>query len=538
MTKKQTLKDAGPQGPASAGRKEPSALQKHSEALVYGIGFLLLAVFCGFTYGDVFHQIAMQDFVCSDAEAMTFVRRLACGNLFWAARYVLLVFRSQWLGALLMAALLTLTAWLFDRVVPRRLTAMHGIGFVPVLGLLSWFVYRGYNLFLRCEISTFVVYTMALFLVSLLVGIVGCIVHRRAEAPVQGKTVAWAALLGVLLYGGLTWQAFVPGENVRKSCQMQNLMAEEEWEAMAEVGRSCHNPSRSVAALYVIALVQQNCLLQHVFDIPYNYPKIELDDIGGNDEGINYIADCNFYAGLSNSAYHTSMENHVMIGPRLTAFKRMALCAILNDEPELARRYMTLINKVPFEGDFAERYTPYIGHPESLAREPMFANILQLSPREDRFEQNYRQPIFLGYNVGLLSGSDATLVTSVATCMYSKDLNNLLLRTNFLQQKVQTLPLAVQQSIAVASLKRDGLLDQYPSVKSNQMLMPELRRFIADAQPYLQRQKTVANDEERDALRREMAEGLREDWLGTYYYYYYCGNIDQTVKKTESHGVN
>lgn len=537
MAKNQNKNVAGPKTPAPDGSKQPFVFRKHQNLLVYGLGFLLLAFFCIFTYGDVFHQIAMQDFVCSDAEAMTFVRRLSYGNVYWAARYVLLVFRCPWIGGLLMAALLTLTAWLFDRLVPRSLAALSGVGFVPVVGLLSWFVYRGYNLFIRQEISTFVVWTLVLFLVALVAGVVGFFINRRAVQPVV-KTFPWAALVAVVLYGGLTWQAFVPGENVRKSCMMQNLMADEDWDAMADVARSCYMPSRSVAALYVIALVQQNQLLQHVFDIPYNYPKIELDDIGGNDEGINYIADCNLFAGLPNAAYHTSMENHVMIGPRLTAFKRMALCAILNDEPRLAERYMTIINKVPFEGDFVERFSPYIGHPEDLTKEPMFANILQLTPREDKFEQNYRQPVFLGYNVGLLSGSDATLVTSVATCMYSKDLNNLLLRTNFLQQKQPTLPLAVQQSIAVASLKRDGLLDQYPSVKSNQMLLPELQRFVADAQPYLQRQKSAANDEEKDAIRKEMAEGLRDSWLGTYYYYYYCGNIDQTVKKTESHGVN
>lgn len=537
MAKKLTPNDAGTLNAASGTKQQKKGRFALSDLHIYGLGFVLLAIFCGFTYGDVFHQIAMQDFVCSDAEAMTFVRRMSCGTLFWAARYVLLVFRSQWLGAILMAALLTLSAWLFDRVVPRSKSMLRGVGFVPVLGMLAWFVARGYDLYFRCELSYFVICTLALFLVSLIVGAVGCFLRRR-QTEAASPALPWGLLLAVLLYGGLTWQALVPGENVRKSCKMQNLMADEEWEAMADVARSCKQPSRSVAALYVISLVQQNQLLQHVFDIPYNYPKIELDDIGGNDEGINYIADCNFYAGLPNSAYHTSMENHVMVGPRLTTYKRMALCAILSDEPALAQRYMTLINKVPFEGKFVERFSPYIGHRDDLVKEPMFANILQLYPREDKFEQNYRQPVFLGYNVGLLSGSDATLVTSVATCMYSKDLNNLLLRTNFLQQKVSTLPLSVQQSIAVASLNREGLLDQYPSVKSNAMLMPELQRFIQDAQPFLKRSKQAANAEEKDAIRKEMADALRETWLGTYYYYYYCGNIDQTVKKTESHGVN
>lgn len=527
------------QQPTTPDGQQPATAGHHRlPRLVYGVGFLLLAVFCCWTYGDVFHHIGLENFVCSDAEAMTFVRRLSYGNLFWAARYVLLVFRSQWLGGILMAVLLTLSAWLFDRLLTARRVQLCGLGFLPVVALLAWMVYRGYNLFLRAELSTFVIQTLALFALALIVGIAGAIVFRRKPvAQPARRIIPVGAILALVAYGALTWQALVPGENVRISCKMQNLMDRQEWDAMADAARSCTRPSRSVAAHYVIALVQQNQLLQHVFDIPYNYPKIELDNVGGDDEGINYIADCNLYAGIPNAAYHTSMENHVMVGPRLRCYKRMALCAILSDEPKLAERYLNIISKVPFETEFVERYTPFVGHPELLPQDPMFANILQLYPRENRFEQNYRQPVFLGYNVGLLSGSDATLITSVATCMYSKDLNNLLLRTSFLQQK-QSLPLTVQQSIAVASLNREGLLDQYPAVKANAMLMPELQRFVSDAKPFLDRQKTVSTDEEKNDIRTEMAEALRENWLGSYYYYYYCGNIDQTAKKVESHGVN
>lgn len=508
---------------------------------IYLIGFILLAVFCYWTYGDVYHHIALDNFVCSDAEAMTFVRRQSLGMIYWVARYALIAYKLKWLGAILMAAILTLSAWLIDRCIPRRWSEiLKGVGFLPVFALLSWMVYRGYNLFLRCEISTFVVWTLSLLFLAFILGICGTVVRRfnkQSASPIPTSRIPFNLIAFVVLYGGLTWQAIVPGENVRMACRMQNLLDYEEWDEMADIARSCRQPSRSVAAYYTIALVQQNQLLEHIFDIPFNYPHIDLDDLGGTDEGVNYIADCNLFAGLPNAAYHISMENHVMFGPRLRNYKRMAICSILSLEPELAKRYLHIIGQVPFEKTFVERYLPFVGHPELLVREPVFNSILTLSPREKRFEQNYRQPVFLGYNAGLLSGSDATLVTSVATCMYSKDLNNLLLRTNFLQQKM-SLPLVVQQSIAIASLNREGLLDSYPQVKANTMLMAELQRFVADAQPYTSRQRAAASDEEKNAIRAEMAEALRDQWLGSYYYYYYCGNIDQTVKQTQSHGVN
>lgn len=539
-------------GTRSKGNVAPQPNAPHENylpLLPYVLGFLLLTVFCCWTYGPVFHHIALDNFVCSDAEAMTFVRRLGLGNVYWVARYVLLIFKNQWVGGIIMAALLTLTAWLFDCCV-MCLTAKnqkigrlgYGLGFLPVIGLLSYMVYRGYNLFFRCEISTFVVWTLALFAGALVLGVASMLV-KHFTVKTASKTTLWAAVGGVLslfAYSGLTYQAFVPGENVRVACSMQNILDEtQDWEAMGDLARSCQQPSRSVAALYAISLVQSNQLLEHVFDIPYNYPDIELDNLGGNDEGINYIADCNLYAGLPNAAYHTSMENHVMIGPRMRNFKRMTICALINGEYALARRYLNLISKVPFEKSWVEKYEAMLDSPELIDADPVIASVKALAPREALFEQNYRQPVFLGYNVGVVNGSNTTLITSVAACMYSKDLNNLLLRTDFLQN-MTTLPLSVQQSIIVASLNRSNLIEKYPQVQSAQsFLMQDFKLFLADATPFIERKKAAKGDEEATkAVQEEMAAALRDRWLGSYYYYYYCGNLNQTVSKTESHGVN
>lgn len=561
--KKQAQKTVAADTPeASAAQKGVSATQKGSAdpqrkakaldglpVITYAFGFVLLAVFCCWTYGPVFHHIGLDNFVCSDAEAMTFVRRLSFGSLYWAARYVLLVFKSQWIGGLLMAALLTLTAWLFDRCVlcltakSEKVSGLgYGVGFLPVVGLLAYMVHRGYNLFFRCEISTFVVWTLALFAGALVLGIAGILVQRFSIKG-SAKLSRWnfaGALLSLLAYCGLTYQAFVPGQNVRVACSMQNILDEtQDWDAMGDLARSCRQPSRSVAAFYTISLIQSNQLLERVFDIPYNYPEFELDNVGGNDEGINYIADCNLYAGLPNAAYHTSMENHVMIGPRMRNFKRMVICSLINGEYALAQRYLNLISKSPFEKAWVAKYSEMMERPELIDDDEVLTNIKTLAPRENLFEQNYRQPVFLGYNVGVVNGSNTTLVTSVAACMYSKDLNNLLLRTDYLQ-KVTTLPLSVQQSILVASLNRPGLIENYPQVQSSySLLQQDFKLFLADATPFIERKKAVKGDEEATkVIQNEMAEALRDNWLGSYYYYYYCGNLNQTVSKTESHGVN
>lgn len=541
---------AAPAAKVKSREKTPGWFAKHSAWIVYGLGFLLLAVFCTWVYGPVFHHIALDNFVCSDAEAMTYVRRMPHGGLYWAARYVLLVFKNQWLGGLLMAAVLTCAAWFFDRLFLLAASRSHrfsgfgmGLGFLPVVGLLWYMVHRGYNLFLRCEISTFVIWTLGLSAVAIVVGLVALLLCRFVFKRPSAPTTGWAYVGCVLTIAAFTYvvrQAYTEGENVRVSCRMQNILDEtEDWDTMADLARSCKQPSRSVAAYYIIALVHQNELLEHVFDIPYDYPELQLDNVGGDDEGLNYIADCNLHAGLVTGAYHTSMENHVMYGPHLRNYKRMAVCAILNGEFPLAKRYLRLISKVPFEKEWVEKYEAMIADPKLIDEEEAFGIIKKLAPQEQSFEQKYRMPLFLGYNAGVLNGSNETLVTSVATCMYSKDLNSLLPRIEALSQRT-TLPLPVMQALMVASINRPGLLDQYPQVKQQRALLDDdFGRFIQDVKPYLDKKKKVAGDEAASkAIQKEMSDSLRERWLTTYYYYYYCGNLNQTVKKAEGHGVN
>ena len=500
-------------------------------ALCYGVGFLLLWTFVVVTYGDVFQHIAAENYFSFDRDTMAYVLRRDLGVALWGGRFLLLAFNNIWVGGTLLAALFTLTAWLFDT--GRRRTSWQGIGFLPVMALLGWMVMRGFNLFLRNDPSIFVLLSVGLLLLSALYALIVKWVQGR-QSSVGRKGFPWSLLVVMMAYGGLTYAARVLQENVVISCRMQNELAQEDWEAMVETARTADRPSRTIAALHALALVQQNQLLEGMFEINYDFPELTLDYVAGKDESVNYVPDCNLHAGLVNAAYRSSMENTVVLGPRVSNFKRMALCTVLNHEVALGERYFHLIGKMPFESDFVKRYRPMLSDTTLIAHDPTLARIRSLTPMERRFEQNYRQPAFLGYNVGLMQGADPTLITSVATCLYSKDLDNFLMRVGVMRQKMP-LPPVVLQAIAVASIKREGVLQQFPEV--DQLTMSQLRAFVSEVSPYIEAQMQM-NDEEKAKSKREMAEALRENWLGTYMYYYYCGNVGKPQQEEKGHGVN
>ena len=205
-----------------------------------------------------------------------------------------------------------------------------------------------------------------------------------------------------------------------------------------------------------------------------------------------------------------------------------AICALLNGEKELCSKYLKLIENSPFESDFVQKYQAMLRDDKLIEADEELQHVKALYPKEDHFEQNYRSPAFLGYNVGLMEGSDATLTTSAAACLYSKDLQSFLPRAQILAQKGRSFPACMQQAIAIMALQQPQLLNQFPQV--GRFVSNEITSFLLDAKPYL-------ND--RLALRHN----LRERWLGTYVYYYYTENNDpnqvvQPSSAQENAGVN
>ena len=199
-------------------------------------------------------------------------------------------------------------------------------------------------------------------------------------------------------------------------------------------------------------------------------------------------------------------------------------------EKEAARKYLRIIGSMPFEGAFVEKYSPMVDNPELIDSDLELANVKKLWPRENKFEQQYRQPAFLGYNLGLMEGSNETLMTSIAACLYSKDLFSLMPRVGALQQKRMNMPITVQQAIICLSLKDKGAHKDVVGMLPNpQFVQRQVEAFLMDAKPYIK---------DKDALRDE----LKDKWMGTYMYYYYCMNNDSiaTGKKSVADwkGVN
>lgn len=507
----------------------PHGPKKERRALVipaswtYAVLFVVLAVFCTLVYGDVFARAQQESFVNTNAVSMKFLTDKPLGTLYWGMRWLLVVFKSKWIGGLLLAGVLMLTAWLVDRML-RQPAAWCGVGVLVPLAELGWMVAQGTNLYYKNEPSRFVLLTVGTLLVALVAyGVVALL--RRKRAAAQPKTTArpWGLMLMLVLTGALYGYTLTAQQNPILTARMQHRLWQQDWEGMIDDALSARRPTRAVAAYYAIALLQQGELLERLYEIPYNYPingGLEAHD--GSEEYGLLQADADFEAGLVQVAYHYALEYTVMNGPTTHNVKRMALCAVMMEEKELANKYFRILESLPFEGDFIERYRPMVDNPKLIEEDAELALVRKLKPREHKYEQQYRQPAFMGYNLGLLEGSDETLITSTAACMYSKDLMAMMPRVMAMIQKKMNLPMTVQQAICCLSLKDKGAHKDVVNVLPNsQLVMSELQSFLMDAKEYMK---------DKDLLR----EKLKDRWLGSYMYYYYCENNDSIATGKKS----
>lgn len=574
---KKTRHQSVAQRTSSRGVKTQQVSKSFPTYLISTLAFVVLWVLLSWVYGDVFWRVEQNSYVTAYAAQMKSLTDMSLGSLFYAARWFLTLAKYPIVSGLFLSLLLVATSVLLSDVLrlPRRWGWVTLL--LPFL-YFGWLISRGFNIYYHSEPSWLFIIPLCyavlvslaapfrsrfsfqtrragfallplllsgisvvcafvylpvstalwltLFFVAIAFVAIALICRQSAERCLEQKpfVCALSTLLVVGVALGVT--ALKVNVNVITTAYMQRQYEEQNWEKMTAAALRVDRPTRSVAAYYAIALEHQDALLEEIFAIPFDFPKVHFDQTENSDEYSLFVPDCNLAAGLVNSAYHEAFEQTVIAGSSLHWFKTMAKAALLNGEEQLAKKYIAILRANPFESAFCDRIEPMIADTSLISSDNELAHIRQLALRDRHpFEQQFRKPVFMGYNMGLNEGPDAVLRTSAAACLYSKDLEAFVPRAQIFVSKGWTLPECMQQALVLYSIKHGGSEFLKP-FHVNPMVEQTIASFSRDVAPLIK---------DKDAMRRE----LKDDWLGTYVYYYYCenNNPDQ-VRTRESAGVN
>lgn len=502
--------------------KQKPFINSHHRACAYVLLFALAWAWASWWMGDLFRVAYENSYLAADATLMHFLWQQPFGSLWIAGRTLLLLYRWPLLGGLAVALLLTAATWLVGyclRLRPR----WRWLSLLPAGVWMAWVAWMGLNLYYESEPGR----PLGVLLLGVLICAIDAFIiwtfksrsahhqHHDAAPATVGTWVATMAMLAVC-FGAPVAITHIRHPYARPLTHMQVQMINEDWAGMTQTARDNASLSyRPLAAYYAIALIHTGRLADDLFDIRLDFDSLHVMNYSGEpDVGSNYyIIDCNYAAGLFRPAEHKAIERMTMEGPSLSTLKHLTRLALLDHNWALARKYLSILGRTPFEDAFVERYSPMLDSPDLVAADPEFALLRQTEPVMDNFESYFEQPVFLGYNCVLMAGRSATaLQHSLLANLYSKRMPAFLERC---QALVGSTP---QKTIA------EGLVTQ---VKKNPNIIQAFPQLQMTAQMYTGFLRNVATEmKDRPRYARE----LFDSYKGYYPYYYFFGNLKATRK--------
>ena len=502
---------------------------------VHVVFFALTWLWAAWYYGSVFHVSREYSFWVADLRIMEFVLSQPYGFLRYIGRAMLQLYQYPWLGGLFMALILTAGSWLTGYCMRLR-PAWRAIQYLPALFYMAVVTWHGLDIFVEARTGfIFGIPLLALDVLCIWAVIIRSFSKKPApafirvpqdETPWQNRLqllVIVAAMAAII--GFDQWQR----PYVRVICRLMDMEYKQDWVGIQKLARANATMSnRPMACAYAIALVQTDQVGERLYDIRLDYDSLHVHGVDGehNNASILYVPEGNYYGGFLESSQHACMEQMVMGGPTSRLLKLQVKCALMRNEWALAEKYLALLRRVPFEGAFVKKYGPMVRRNDLIEADREMALIRLTEPIHDSFENQYQQPLFMGYNLMLVEGrSRNALINSLCVCLYTKLMPQFVER---LEPLVGTTPPSIiMDGIMLAENKNPGLMQHFSGFNYRQ---PQLQSFLQATQPYMKDRPGHAYE-------------LFPKYKGYYPYYYFFGNLKATKKgytslSSSNSGVN
>lgn len=498
--------------------------------------FFLVWLWVAWWQSDVFRMVRENSFFAFDGLLMRFETDKPYGLLWTIGRALLIPFRYPWLGATVLSLILTACCWLLGyamRLTPR----WRWMQYLPLALFTGFFTWQGVNNWYEAESGHVMGIPFCILFILLVWGlIIRSFSHKSSpvifripedETPRQNRCQLLVALLAIVIPS--VWGSIVY-PYVRPLAREQVAVMNQDWENVIEVAHgNAELSNRPMAAQYAMALVQTGQIADKLFDIRLDYDKINAtgfsEDTSSTITTGMYLMECDYYAGLVQTAYHHAMESMAMEGPTLRNLKMLCKTSLMRGEWEVAEKYLTILDKVPLEGDFVDKYRPMLRDSAKVNADKEMAMIRLTEPLNDAFENRFLPPVFLGYNATLMEGrSMNALHNALMVSIYTKKMPDFLFRAQALRGTAP--PTSLAEALVLLSGKNPDIMRQYSNLE---IYTGRLSSFLENTRQYLN------TPEDRAAHALELFPRYR----GYYPYYYFFGNLKATrrVNKAESSSV-
>lgn len=250
---------------------------------------------------------------------------------------------------------------------------------------------------------------------------------RSKQSADKHKYQRAIGLCVLFLYALTAYQVYAHtfrDENYHCILRMKHAAEKNDWQTVLQEARDCDSIPTRLQVLYTrLALQKMNEGGDRLFTYPdgdasYRAPRLHqyLRLIGGSKLYYHY--------GKINYAYRWCMEDLVEYGKRPDYLRTMAKCALMNREPELARKYLDIIRTIPFQSGFVSHYEHYLSHSEAVKSDEEMASISRLMNYGDMLDGDGGLiEVYLLNSFALMEGGTREMVDlSLQACLVLKDI--------------------------------------------------------------------------------------------------------------------
>lgn len=286
------------------------------------------------------------------------------------------------LGIYGLAATLLMGVWSW-RLMPRGRAAIHTLIAVLLAIAVPLFCYRyvyhetnlaniyyaGLPVFFITEEYPW--YYTPYYLLALFMLVMVCLPtansqQLKANSPKWQPWAVQAVALAVVAWGVVHF--WYKDENFHHEVKMMHLIDQTDWEGvLQEAARQDDEPTRAIVLMRNLALAR----LGRQGDLMYEYrngSKAYDAPFGMRQMLVNGTL-VYYQYGLLNSCSRLCTEMGVEFGWRAEHIKLLARCAVLNNEKEVARKYINILKKTMFFDEWAEKTEQLLNNPKLIAQD-------------------------------------------------------------------------------------------------------------------------------------------------------------------------
>jgi len=322
--------------------------------------------------------------------------------------------------------------------------------------------------------------------------------------PLYGKNLKYWFVPVLCAAAGIifTWSQMYHDQNYIDEMRMVRYAEDDNWKEVLQIAEENKKPTTTIVFLKNIALMNEGGLLDRSFKMGnIGYPLHNPDSI--HVSFLNITSPLVYYNyGMINESIRLNFENAIQYGFSPFYLKMFSRCALANKDKELVERYTTLLHHQPFYGDWQP--APVTEKIKEL--EKAYPDEITGVENSDSYIVN---SISLWYDSDSKVASEQALLYAMLSCDSHRFWPSL--RNYLKMHEGEDFPVHAQEAYIL-------YMDKAPEEK--RMMLP-VEEDIYNR--YKQFREVLGQRMKPGLTFGEVAEGIREEWGDTYWYYYIFG---------------